>query len=312
MFCVELTDTPAGYFTIAIGDNEKNVVVRKSIVNKKINIEFPKGSRDFTQENVINNAAERIAVTTNVDNVSVNLDIRSDKYLDCELYFYSEKMYIDFFEPCDVEGIVIVLDPGHGGDDVGAVRNNFYEKDIDLNVCRELMEMLQKENIRVYCTRYLDEYPTVEERVDFSNAVQPDMFISIHSNWGENSEVSGTSVLYNTKDANQFGSSWISNVMSEEVSKAAGLKNLGIVKGNDIHIVRNSKAPVALIEMGFMSNDSDIKLLTSEEGQKKIAQGIYNGIIRGLTELGKYQILVQLLYMQIMYFSLRNGDIYYG
>ena len=52
--------------------------------------------------------------------------------------------------------------------------------------------------------------------------------------------------------------------------------------------MRNSKVPVALIEMGFMSNEEDFSLLTGNAGQIKLANGIYNGIIRSLTELGKY------------------------
>jgi N-acetylmuramoyl-L-alanine amidase len=270
------------------GVNEDNTVLTKDFLNKKIYISFPKGINEYEDNNVINNTD----IVTNVDISStgsmVNITLLMNSVKDYNVCFDNGQLFMDFFAPLEDGRPVVVVDAGHGGDDVGAIEKGVYEKDIDLEICNILKEMLDKENILVYYTRNDDSYPSVEERVDFANEINPDLFISIHSNYYDSKTINGTSVLYNTKDKNYYGSKWLSEIMCSEVSKSCGTYNKGILDGNDIHIVRNSNSPVALIEVGFMSNEYDFKLLTTQEGQEKIAKGIYNGIIKALTELGKY------------------------
>lgn len=274
--------------TLPGGVSEKNSSINKDIIGKKIVIAFPKGAGTYELENVVNNAEVVNNIDINVSEVMVKIEMSLSSIRDCKICFDNGQIFVDFFDPALVETTVIVIDPGHGGDDVGAIENGVYEKDIDLQISGKLKKLLENENILVYYTREDDSYPSVEERVDFSNSVMPDLFISIHSNWYDYDNVSGTSVLYNVKDTSQFSSAWLSDIMCQEIVKTCGTNSKGIINGNDIHIVRNSKVPVALIETGFMSNESDFKMLTTAAGQEKIAEGIYNGIIRSLTELGKY------------------------
>lgn len=274
--------------TLPGGVSEKNISVTKEIINKRIVIAFPKGAGDYDNSKIQNGAEVLKNMDINVSDVMVKLDMALGSVRDCKISYEHGKMMIDFFDISKVESPVIVIDSGHGGSDVGAIENGIYEKNIDLDICKKLKEMLDSKGILVYYTREDDSYPSVEDRVDFANEVMPDLFISIHSNWYDYSDVSGTSVLYNIKDNSEHGSAWLSEILCEEIVKSSGTTNRGIIDGNDIHIVRNSKSPVALIETGFMSNADDFKLLSSEDGQRKIAEGIYNGIIRSLTELGKY------------------------
>lgn len=270
------------------GVNERNTTVTKDLLNKKICISFPKGLREYDSSNIINNtdviANANLSVTENMANITLSLNSLKD----CDVCFDNGLLFMDFFVPAETEKPVIVIDAGHGGDDVGAVEKGVYEKNIDLQICNKLKEWLDREEFLVYYTRLDDSYPSVEERVDFVNELNPDLFISVHSNYFDKKNINGTSVLYNVNDNNIYGSKWLSNIMCSEVSNACGTYNKGIVVGNDIHIVRHSNVPVALIEAGFMSNDYDYQVLTTEKGQENVARGIYNGIIRALTELGKY------------------------
>ena len=270
------------------GVNENNTKINKDLINKKIDVIFPKGLNEYNFDDIKVDNANITNVAHSISNDMVNIEIEFSCVLDCIPCFDNGELFLDFFKPSEAEMPVIVIDAGHGGYDVGAIEKGVYEKDIDLDICLMLKQLLDSENILVYYTRLDDSYPSVEERVDFANEVMPDLFISIHSNVYEDSSVSGTSVLYNTKDNSEKNSLWLSEIMCEKLIESCNTFNKGVIAGNDIHLVRTSKVPVALLEIGFMSNPNDFKMLTETSGQIKIARGIYNGIIRALTELGKY------------------------
>lgn len=274
--------------TLPRGGKESNTTIHRDLINRRIIITFPKGAGEYDFSNVINNTQVISNLNHSIENSMVKIEINLNTINDCVACFDNGQLFMDFFNPADTKLPVIVIDAGHGGADVGAVENGIYEKNIDLEICRSLKQLLDKENIIVYYTRLDDSFPSVEERADFVNEIMPDLFISIHSNWYKNSTIAGSSVLYNVKDESQYNSLWLSNIMCEEIVRSCGTVNKGVVGGNDIHIVRHSKVPVALLEVGFMSNEEDFRLLTSLEGQSQIAEGIYNGIIRSLTEMGKY------------------------
>lgn len=270
------------------GVSEHNTAIIKDLLNKKIYISFPKGFNEYDSSSIINNtdviANTNLSVTENMANITLSLNSLKD----CDICFDNGLLFMDFFVPSESGKPIVVIDAGHGGDDVGAIEKGIYEKNIDLQICNKLKDQLDREDFLVYYTRFDDSYPSVEERVNFANEIKCDLFISVHSNYFDNRSIHGTSVLYNVKDKNTHGSEWLSNIMCSEVSKASGTYNKGTVVGNDIHIVRHSNAPVALVEVGFISNDYDFQILTTDKGQENIARGIYNGIIRALTEIGKY------------------------
>lgn len=270
------------------GIGESNTVIKKDIANKKVNISFPQMTTQYDTSKVVNNSTDVKNVHFSSSSSMINIELNLSQFKDCDSCFDNGILYLSFQNPSDQGKPVIVIDPGHGGNDVGAIQNGIYEKDIDLQVCMALKELLDNENVIVYFTRTDDSFPSVEQRVDFVNAIMPDLFISVHSNWYKNSSVSGTSVLYNKKDNATYSSKWLSNIINEEVVKSCNTQDKGTIIGNDIHIVRNSKVPVALLEVGFMSNSYDFGLISSTEGQEKVAQGINKGIIRALTEMGKY------------------------
>jgi N-acetylmuramoyl-L-alanine amidase len=270
------------------GVNENNTKINKDLINKKICVTFPKGPSEYDFSNIKVDNVNIINVYHSIDNDMVNIELQCAKVMDCMPCFDNGELFLDLFKPSEVEMPVVVIDPGHGGYDVGATAKGIYEKDIDLEICLMLKQLLDSENILVYYTRLDDSYPTVEERVDFANEIMPDLFISVHSNAFEDSSISGTSVLYNTKDKNEKNSLWLSKIMCEKLIESCNTYDKGVIAGNEIHIVRNSKTPIALLEIGFMSNPEDFEMITSTSGQIKIARGIYNGIIRALTELGKY------------------------
>lgn len=159
----------------------------------------------------------------------------------------------------------IVIDAGHGGNDHGAVYGNFNEKDITLSIAREIQKLNGKQDqYEVVLIRNEDTYPSLSERTSQINKLNPEMVISLHVNTSLQQETSmrGTEV-------------YVQN--SEDSKKLAGkiykkFKVRKIEERNNLHMLRETKAPAVLVELGFLNNSSDRAYITSENGQKEIAQ----------------------------------------
>ncbi len=217
------------------------------------------------------------------------LNIQLDDVYEYRLYEDSQSYYIGLRDLHEAYDKIIVVDAGHGGNDVGAYTKDMvhFEKNINLSIQKYLKEMLDKEDIRVYYTRLEDEKVYLNPRLDLANAVDADMFISIHCNSSEYASPKGSEVLYSTKIKEDavISSDRLATVLLDELVQAVELDNRGIVNGDDIYIIGNSQVPVALVEVGFISNKEDLNFLQEEENQKKIAEGIYNGIMRAYEEI---------------------------
>ena len=183
---------------------------------------------------------------------------------------------------------MVVIDAGHGGRAPGATKQGVNEKDIDLAIVLQLKKILEEQgqNIGVYYTRTDDSNPTFDQRVQLANKSDADLFISIHNNStgnGRMSSASGTAVMYDESDETGM-SQKLAEICAKEVTDEIGSRNRGIIEGDSIYIIRTSDVPVALIEVGFMTNKEELRLLCSEDYQEKTATGIYKAILQAFEE----------------------------
>lgn len=159
---------------------------------------------------------------------------------------------------------LIVLDAGHGGNDFGAQRENVLEKDIVLNIAHEI-ENFNKNNdeYEIVMTRNSDEYITLSGRTEKINELHPAAVISLHMNSSSKpeSERSGHEIYTQATEESKNLAKVISGTLGD----------CSITEKN-LHILRESKSPAVLVELGFMNNTKDRNYLSSKEGQKEIAQ----------------------------------------
>lgn len=196
--------------------------------------------------------------------------------LEDESYFY-----ILLHRPRELYDKLVVVDAGHGGTDPGTVAagTSHYEKKYNLEVLLELKKLLDQESdIRVFYTRITDRRLTLNQRVDLANDLGADLFLSIHCNSSDYTSANGTEVIYNDKDDKKEGfysKQWAALCL-EKVNLRFPLKNRGLIPTSErnIFIVRTAKMPVALLEMGYLSNDQDLHQISKKSNQEKIAQGI--------------------------------------
>ncbi len=217
------------------------------------------------------------------------MEIQLDEVYAHHIYEDRHNIYIELKEPHEAYEKIIVVDAGHGGNDVGAYTKNmkYFEKDINLSIQKYLKKMLDKEDIKVYYTRLTDEKVYLNPRLDLANELEADMFISIHCNSSDYISAQGSEVLYSTisQDNMAIKSDKLASILLDELVQVVELDKRGTVNGDDIYIIGNSKVPVALIEVGFISNKEDLNFLKEKENHKLIAEGIYNGILQAYEEL---------------------------
>ncbi|MGN9864796.1 N-acetylmuramoyl-L-alanine amidase family protein [Bacillus swezeyi] len=173
-------------------------------------------------------------------------------------------------------GKTIYIDAGHGGEDSGAVGNGLLEKDVNLDVSNLLTEKLKDEGADTVMTRTDDAFLSLEERVAKASANGSDLFISIHVNSAV-PEASGTETYfdstYKAADSEQFASE-----VQERLPGALDTTDRG-VKESGFYVIKNSKMPSALVELGFITNDEDADKLRSSESQKKAADALNEAVV---------------------------------
>ncbi len=221
--------------------------------------------------------------------VNCDILIELDQVYAYAIYEDENYYFIDLRRPSDVYDKILVIDPGHGGKDAGALSKDeeYYEKNINLGIALALKEILDRENIKVYYTRTADDKVFLRPRVTLGNAVECDYYISIHCNSNNATEPNGTEVLYYDGDFHGVSNKKLAEIFSQELGKTMELEERGIVlkREKEIFIMDKARVPMILIEMGYLSNKRDLKYLINPDKQKEIAQGIYNGIQRAFEEL---------------------------
>jgi N-acetylmuramoyl-L-alanine amidase len=211
----------------------------------------------------------------------------------------------------------VVIDPGHGGKDPGAVgAGGLYEKDVVLDISRRVKTLLEREmGCRVELTRDTDRFIPLEERTVIANTRRADLFISIHANASRNRRARGVETYFlnlatdreamelaakeNATSTRKIGdlqlilndlmrnskineSSRLARAVQENLVRVLGesykdVKNLG-VKQAPFYVLIGAQMPSILVETSFISNQTEERRLRSKDYRQKLAEGIVAGI----------------------------------
>lgn len=168
----------------------------------------------------------------------------------------------------------IVIDAGHGGQDVGAIgASGTFEKDITSKTAQELKQELTMLGAEVILTRMDDEYISLNSRTSLANMARTDAFISIHYNSvPELSDVTGIGTYY-YQDQNKK----LANLIQQEIIREVDASDRGIAF-EDFQVLRQNFKPAVLVELGFISNQGKEELLLTNAYQKKLVSGMVNGL----------------------------------
>src|SRR5438270_695670 len=193
---------------------------------------------------------------------------------------------------------VVVLDPGHGGQDSGAMCGGVLEKDLTLDVARRIDRLLDSEGIATLMTRMGDTFVSLADRAALANRARNCIFISIHFNEDNKPVASGVETYYAAHQiaAGSFLASWLpflwrplSESPNPESQKLAGFIQEALVartrainrgtQPGQFFVIANVTSPAALVEGGFLTNKEDISKLGSEDYRDQIAAAVADGIL---------------------------------
>ena len=192
-----------------------------------------------------------------------------------------------------IAGQVIVVDAGHGGIDPGASRYGYEEKDITLAISKKLVRYLEQAGARTVNLRTSDDDLCGDDfsgkirerkrqdlalRVEEAEKAQADLYISIHVNADVSPRWSGAQTFYK---AGQEDSKRTAIAIQDELIRIIG-NNKREAKTGSYYILDRASMPIVIVEVGFLSNLREAKLLVTDEYQEKIAYAIFSGIAKSL------------------------------
>lgn len=175
---------------------------------------------------------------------------------------------------------VIVIQAGHGGADAGAkAADGTLEKELTLAYAKELQKLAGENNFRIVMCREDDTDFDLSQRPDFAKQYKADLFIILHFNMdAANAGKRGFECFVATQ-GNVMENKVLGKFMGAELHNTAGIKFNGVNTHNMLNLSLIS-VPVALLNLGYMSSESDMAVIKTEEGKKEICQKILNAIIR--------------------------------
>ncbi len=184
-----------------------------------------------------------------------------------------------------LDGVTVVIDSGHGGNDGGTKSREVKEKDINLKIAIKLKELLEKNGTNVVMTRDGDydlaegstgsrKKADMKKRVEIINDAKTDLFLSIHLNAYPNPSVKGAQAFYASDNE---VSKVFANIVQNHLKILTNTKMTS--KPGNYYILNNTEKIGVLVECGFLSNAEDKEKLIEDHYQQKLAQTLYDSIV---------------------------------
>lgn len=254
--------------------------------SKKFKIYIRGDHIDFINSNPIVISSDVITdVTTELSpEGNTVVTVTTSKLQGYKIYEKSDSFEVSVGNPRNMYKNIVVLDAGHGGYDAGASHKGTKEKDLNYKILYTLLKGYYTSNApdtKIYWTRTTDTFITLANRASFASKVGADLFISLHMNSVNNSSANGTEVYYSTNNnGSRFSgitSKTVATLFKNNLVAKLGTKSRG-VKTAGYYVTKHNTVPAVLIELGFLSGNSDYYKLIDSTFQKNSAKVIYDTI----------------------------------
>lgn len=204
------------------------------------------------------------------------------------MILHVEPAYAAQAAPPSVSQVDVLIDVGHGGIDGGTSHGDLLEKHLNLLVAKQLYEKLRASGLKVALNRATDYAPSddndwlgsrsrhlrdLAQRKLLIDALKPKLTVSLHTNWAKHSSARGPGLLYQFNQPSYIAA----HLLAGRLNDLYGTKEVPYV-GNTFYLLKRTQTPAVIVEMGYISNESDRAMLTRTEGQKKIAEAIASAI----------------------------------
>lgn len=200
--------------------------------------------------------------------------------------FEDNTLYVEFVAPKEVYDKIIVIDPAYGMEETGVTVEGIHAKDITLKIAKALKEKLDGTDIKVYYTRMDDSNPSAESRVKLASATKADMLIRIEAGSAQSSKRYGTETVYNSLFfIPGFGSVELADLLEREVVTAISGKANGLLEASEQDtVISEATVPAAAVKVGYLTNGQEFILLQRDDYIHRIAEGIYQAVVKAYDE----------------------------
>ncbi len=188
------------------------------------------------------------------------------------------------------KNVVIVIDPGHGGDETGTSYGSTVEKNINLDISLRTGKLIESEGINVLYTRKNDVYVGLKERAEFANKNDAVLFLSVHNNMMPGDpDYRGTETLYCTPrnpspgvmDGEKFAT-----IVQRELVTSLKTRDNGTIYRPNLAVTRRTDMPAVIAEVAYISNKSDRSRLQDSDFRQDAASALKRAVIKTLTSMG--------------------------
>ncbi|MDP4094027.1 MAG: N-acetylmuramoyl-L-alanine amidase family protein [Bacillota bacterium] len=188
-----------------------------------------------------------------------------------------------------MRGKVVVVDPGHGGTETGAIYGQICEKDINLDIATRLWTLLKNAGVDAQMTRQGDQTVGLYERTDFAEKLNASLFISVHNNSGDPGDRGTMALFYPSPYNPAFGisSERFAQLAEQELLNRLGTANDGLWKRPGLAVLNSTDIPAIISESAYLSDSSDRQKLMTDSFRQSIAEALYNTVIRALNEIAQ-------------------------
>ena len=273
------------------GITAEDIEIKNDYVNKVLEISVKGLPERYFFEHKLSGCKEDVEQIAYASNTELTtLYLYCNGIYEYEKTFENNALYIRLVAPRELHSKIIVIDPGHGGNESGQIAEQLAEKDLCLDIAMRLKKLLEKTDIQPYFTRLEDDNRTMEQIVALANETRADLFLSIHAaNEETDTSLFGITTYYNESFfIPSFSSADFAYLVEEKVTEATKSKRLGLKPGDkDMYLVRNAEVPVALVEIGYISNKQERILLSKDDYRDKIAKGLYEAITASYEEMNE-------------------------
>jgi N-acetylmuramoyl-L-alanine amidase len=177
----------------------------------------------------------------------------------------------------------VVIDPGHGGSDPGAMYGDVREKDIVLDISNLVMRKLNEQKVVVEMTRERDRTVSLAERAEFANASEANVFVSIHVNASVKEDIVGLETHWWREESRELAQSIQNAMTAPKIFKKWEMQDRGLFK-SQFYVINHTTMPAVLVEVGFMSNPQERVKILDKKYQEDIADAIVEGIMNYLRQ----------------------------
>jgi len=269
------------------GCRAEDIAIENYYMDQELWIIIDGGDGEFYEENAISGNQDMVRQGIyEEDGDGMKLRFKLTGIFEYHTILENNELYISFLNPREVYERIVVIDPAWGGFQTGYAEGELEEKEVNLAIARKLKEKLDQTDIKVYYTRMDDVNPEETSRIRLANETRADMYIRIELDTREDSSVYGTTTVYNGDYfIPGFGSVELADLLEKEVVTSIKGKALGLEEVREPEdSLKYVTVPAAVVRAGCATNKQEASLLVREEYQEKIAQGIYNAIMKAYEE----------------------------